>query len=193
MGNDRAQAEREPGLGDAAHVPVGFLPQDHGHAVQLYDDESFLLDSVGDFLASGLAAGQPLIVIATAPHQHAFCDRLSSRSFDVARAQAAGQLTLLDAHETLEEIMVGKAPDPELFQRVVGGALAKIGAAWPGRLIGAYGEMVDLLCREGNWQAAIRLEELWNDLSREHSFALLCAYVMTSFPSAEDGDRLRKV
>ena len=29
--------------------------------------------------------------------------------------------------------------------------------------------------------AALRLEELWNDLQRERQFSLLCAYVLASF------------
>jgi signal transduction histidine kinase/ActR/RegA family two-component response regulator len=38
--------------------------------------------------------------------------------------------------------------------------------------------MVALLWAEGNHAAAIRLEELWNDLQRKHSFSLFCAYPM---------------
>jgi signal transduction histidine kinase/ActR/RegA family two-component response regulator len=38
--------------------------------------------------------------------------------------------------------------------------------------------MVALLWSEGNYDAAIRLEELWNDLQKAHSFSLFCAYPM---------------
>src|SRR6267143_937207 len=41
--------------------------------------------------------------------------------------------------------------------------------------------MVDTLWREGQPQAAIRLEELWSDLGRARPFSLLCAYVMGNF------------
>jgi hypothetical protein len=40
----------------------------------------------------------------------------------------------------------------------------------------AYGEMVDVLWQRGERDAAIRLEEFWNDLARLQTFCLLCAY-----------------
>jgi hypothetical protein len=40
----------------------------------------------------------------------------------------------------------------------------------------AYGEMVDVLWQRGERDAAIRLEEFWNDLARLQTFSLLCAY-----------------
>src|SRR5258707_7134750 len=45
----------------------------------------------------------------------------------------------------------------------------------------AFGEMVALLWAEGNIDAAIRLEQLWNDLARRHAFSLHCAYPITGF------------
>jgi two-component system CheB/CheR fusion protein len=44
--------------------------------------------------------------------------------------------------------------------------------------------MVALLWAEGNRDAAIRLEELWNDLARTETFALLCAYPISHFDDA---------
>jgi DNA-binding NarL/FixJ family response regulator len=41
--------------------------------------------------------------------------------------------------------------------------------------------MVALLWAEGNIDAAIRLEQLWNDLARRHAFSLHCAYPITGF------------
>ena len=45
----------------------------------------------------------------------------------------------------------------------------------------AYGEMVDVLWRRGEKSAALRLEELWNELQARRSFTLLCAYAMGKF------------
>jgi len=38
--------------------------------------------------------------------------------------------------------------------------------------------MVDILWQDGECDAAIRLEEFWNDLARLQTFSLLCAYYM---------------
>jgi hypothetical protein len=42
-----------------------------------------------------------------------------------------------------------------------------------------FGEMVALLCAAGRMNAAIELEQLWNELAQTHSFRLRCAYPMT--------------
>ena len=47
-----------------------------------------------------------------------------------------------------------------------------------------FGELVALLWAQGKATQAIRVEELWNELSEAHSFSLLCAYPMSGF---EDG------
>jgi PAS domain S-box-containing protein len=38
--------------------------------------------------------------------------------------------------------------------------------------------MVDVLWQQGKREAAIRLEEMWNELQRHHEFSLLCAYAI---------------
>ena len=50
-----------------------------------------------------------------------------------------------------------------------------------GAAIRAYGEMVEVLWKRGQVAAAIRIENLWNDLARSHRFGLLCGYAMGNF------------
>ena len=149
------------------------------HAVQVYETDGFLSQRVVEYLAAGLAAGDSCIVIATAVHRDAFRSGLAERGYDVAAATNRGQLVMLDARETLEQFMMAEAPDRDLFEHVIGGALSSL--AKPGRRIRAFGEMVDLLWQDGRPQAALRLEELWSGLARQHDFDLLCAYTLANF------------
>ena len=88
---------------------------------------------------------------------------------------------MLDAEETLGTFMHNGMPDQILFQRHVG-ALMEQTVRGRGRTpLRAYGEMVDVLWRRGQADAAIRLEVLWNDLATMHSFSLLCGYAIGSF------------
>jgi hypothetical protein len=48
-------------------------------------------------------------------------------------------------------------------------------------VVRAYGEMVDVLWKEGRSRAAIRLEMLWNALAMRSGVALLCGYAMANF------------
>jgi hypothetical protein len=44
-----------------------------------------------------------------------------------------------------------------------------------------YGQMVDVLWKEGRQDAAIRLELLWNELANAQPFSLMCGYAMGPF------------
>jgi signal transduction histidine kinase len=104
---------------------------------------------------------------------------------------ASGRLLVRDARKTLETFMRGSMPDPELFNAAMA---ATVGAAnTTTSAIRAYGEMVDILWREGNTAAAIRLEDLWNDLLMRHDVALFCAYSMASFYRESDADGIRDI
>ncbi|MGO9836578.1 MAG: ATP-binding protein [Polyangiaceae bacterium] len=171
------------GRGDAA--PLLSAPADGHHLVHFYEDEGFLFDAVGRFLGAGLDAGDRLIVIATPEHREGFVRVLQDRHVD--RAVAEGQLLLFDAREMLARFMVEGRPDRARFFRVLDDALARATGGRQGARVRAYGEMVDLLWRDGEQTSAIALEELWNEAGRAHSFSLLCAYVMANFYKGGDG------
>jgi PAS domain S-box-containing protein len=179
---------RPAALGDTATAPPG----EH-HVVQFYEDDAFLCETVARFLGEGLGAGEPVVVIATDAHRAAFCAALERNSVAVEHARACGQMHLYDARATLDEILVHGLPDRDRFRRIVGGALDAALAGREGRRIRAYGEMVDLLWRDGRRDAALRLEELWNDLARTHAFTLVCAYVMDNFLKESDAAQLARI
>ncbi|MGZ6143670.1 MAG: ATP-binding protein, partial [Myxococcales bacterium] len=162
----------------------------HGseHIVQFYEEEGFLREAVARFLASGIVADEKLVVIATPEHRQQFEQALEKKGIDVARAISGGRFVRLDARATLASFMDGARPDAARFRATL---LAAIG---PGTdRIRAFGEMVDLLWREGNQQGALELEQLWNDFGRERSMSLLCAYVMGNFFKEADGMGFRGI
>lgn len=147
------------------------------HEVQFYEHETFLVDRVSAFLSAALQAGDCVMVIATPAHRAAFAERLR-RSGLVD--QGHERFIALDARETLEQFMVDDWPDQERFEALVGGAITAATRGGSLRL-SAFGEMVALLCADGKPQAALRLEQLWNQLAGLHDFSLLCAYPIETF------------
>jgi signal transduction histidine kinase len=148
------------------------------HIVQFYDSETALIDAVVEFLSEGRRRGEPAIIVATEAHREALSNRLGVNGLD-----ASSPVMFLDAEETLSKIMLGSMPDWERFEALIGSAIVELVGAGATR-IRAFGEMVDLLWRDGNSRAAIRLEEMWNDLQARHPFSLYCAYVMGGFYKA---------
>jgi signal transduction histidine kinase/ActR/RegA family two-component response regulator len=156
---------------------------DSEHFVQFYETDAFLLNSLGGFVGAGLQAGDACIIVATQAHREALEERLNAGGLDVAAAIASGQYLSLDATETLSKFMVDGQPEPGRFTEVIEDVLAR--AAIGGRQVRAFGEMVALLWAQDNQAAAIRLEELWNDLQKSHAFSLFCAYPMNGFGGEE--------
>ena len=157
------------------------LGQDgHFHAVRFYEDDRSLCRIVSNFIAEGLALEQPAVVIATRPHIDAIVDNLAQSAIDVALLQQQGDLLLLDAHEALATFMTNGQPHPDLFRATASRVLEQV-ARGRTNTIRAYGEMVDILWRDGMTAAAIKLEMLWNHLANTHDFSLLCGYAMGNF------------
>jgi PAS domain S-box-containing protein len=120
---------------------------------------------------------------------------LAARGVDVNGESARDALVMLDARTTLDMFMDDSAPDPARFQANVGRVIEDASKDGTGakRVVRAYGEMVDVLWAEGNIEAALRLEELWNELAESFEFSLLCAYAMNRFNDAADGEGLRRI
>lgn len=61
------------------------------------------------------------------------------------------------------------------------------------RSVDAYGEMVNVLNEQGRFEAALRLEELWNGLLRQVSFNLYCAYRLNPFDPAHYRGKIQRI
>ncbi|OLC55716.1 MAG: hypothetical protein AUH85_08575 [Chloroflexi bacterium 13_1_40CM_4_68_4] len=158
----------------------------NGHIVQFYENDPFLIDGVTRFIGAGLRTGHGGVVIATKPHRDHLEERLAEHGIDVAEARAAGRYQPLDAAEMLSSLMVGGWPDEKIFADLIGGAIARATAASSVQRVRAFGEMVALLWAEGQGEAAIRLEGLWNELAKNQPFSLLCGYPIGGFKNPKD-------
>ena len=95
------------------------------HFVQFYETDAFLLDSLSEFIGTGLSAGEAGIVVARKAQRDGLEERLRSYGLDVAAASACGQYTSLDAAETLSKFMIDGQPEPEQFTNVIGDVIAR--------------------------------------------------------------------
>ena len=78
--------------------------------------------------------------------------------------------------------MVNDLPDPVRFFKVAGDLVAEVvkrAKGKPSRVF-ACGELAPTLWAQGNADAAIQLELLWDEAVRMYSLDTLCGYVLTS-------------
>jgi hypothetical protein len=156
-------------------------PEPEEHVVQLYGtDDRLLTENVCRYLGEGLKRGDGLVVIATAAHRGSFVRKLREER-GYSRAVLEGRLVFLDAEATLARFMVDGEPDRVRFESIIGEALQGVRSRAVHTGIRAYGEMVGVLWKSGNYRAAIRLEEQWNQLLASSDVSLFCAYPIDVF------------
>jgi len=165
------------------------------HEVQFYSDDSLFLDGFARFLGAALKTGSPAVFIGTASHRNMLLERLHADGPDIRTAIRQGGYVALDAVEFLSNFMVSEMPDPGWFLKVVDDliAAARKGANGEHLRVAACGECAHLLWAQGKADAAIRLEELWNEIARTYNVDILCGYSLESLRCEEDSYTFRRI
>jgi hypothetical protein len=176
-----------------ATSPYTHVPTSEAHIVQFYTDDAYLVGSLSQFVCSALAAGEAVVVVATKDHRQRLKKSLHAAHIDLDRVIEEGRYTTMDAAETLEKFMAGPLPDAQKFDSIVGSILRKAQTVVPGQRVAVFGEMVALLTEKGNFDGAIRLEQLWNELSQRHFFYLRCAYPVRGFRGERKGEPYSRI
>jgi len=173
-------------LKDFTDTSGGKVP--HRHEVQFYSDDAVFLDTFARFIAIALKAGNAAIVVATESHRDGLVRRMKTQGLDVDAATQQGTYVQLDVAKTLSAFMVNDMPDPARFFEVVSGlvkAAAKAVNQEHPRVV-ACGECAPFLWAQGKPDAAIRLEQLWDELGKTLDVDILCGYALSSFHGKED-------
>ena len=157
-------------------------PQNFGitrhHEVGFYSEDRQFLDHVSQFIGTVLKAGNAAIVVATEPHLESLLLALEAEGMDMDAAIAEGRYIPLDAADTLSAFMVNGWPDPVRFLKVAGDLIAEAARAVNGdsARVAASGECAPVLLAQGNMEAAIQLEYLWNQIATAYKVDILCGY-----------------
>lgn len=163
--------------------PLLARPREGHHIAHLYQDDEFLVEALSHFVRTGLAQGEGVAVFVTSGHWDACVRKLAAHKISLRDAELRGQLVFMDAGMALSVLMVEGMPDWKVFQDVVGTVINFTRRRYS--RVRAFGEMVNLLWQREERAAALRLEQLWNNLLKVQDLSLCCAYRMDSL--REDG------
>jgi hypothetical protein len=158
-------------------------PEPAAHSVQFYKDPAFLIEAVAHFITAGIARREATVLVMTASHRQLLCSRLREHGWEASELSKCAGMRVLDAEETLAVFMRDGRPDEHLFFECITRTLREARLGFSQR-VRAFGEMVDVLWRQGNQAAALELEELWNRVIARESLVLHCAYDADVFESA---------
>ncbi len=130
------------------------------------------------------------MVVATKAHRDSLADELKARGLNIEAATQEGRYVALDAATVLAQFMIEGWPDEVRCREILSELVKNVATSAQGSAsIAVFGEMVALLWAEEKRDAAVRLEQIWNELAQSHSFNLFCAYPMAGF----DQEKHRKL
>jgi DNA-binding NarL/FixJ family response regulator len=159
----------------------------HSHEVAFYSDDSSVVDGYARFIESALKSGNVVVVVVTESHRASLIPRLEADGVNVAAAIEQGRYIPLDAADALSRLTVNDIPDPARCTKVVGDlimAAAKGVRGANGRVV-VCGEIAPTLLSKGNGEGAIKLERLWDEITRGYGVHTLCGYLSSAFPHHE--------
>jgi DNA-binding NarL/FixJ family response regulator len=165
------------------------------HEAQFYSDDASFLDGFSYFIGAALKAGNAVIVVATESHRDSLLPRLQGLGLDMAAAIGLRRYISLDAADALSTFMVNDLPDPVRFFKVVGDLMLSAARAAKGEhpRVAACGECAALLWAQGKSEAAIREEQLWDEIAKTYDVDILCGFPSRSFQSEKDSNIFRRI
>jgi hypothetical protein len=165
------------------------------HEIQFYSDESSLLDGFTRFVSAALKAGNVAVFVGTTAHRYTLYEKLHTESADIRAAIRVGKYIALDALKVLSNFMVNDMPEPSRFSKVVNDLIVAASKWTSGEhlRVAICGECAPILWAEGKADAAIALEELWNEITRTYDVDILCGYSLESLRCDEDSYTFRRI
>lgn len=177
-------------------TPDGDTSQDSSrHELQVYRNDAAFLEGFAKFIAGGLNAGNAVVAIATETHRQGLFQKLETQGFDLGALIRSGSYTSIDVYETLSLFMPDDQPDPARLGHAVSRFVKTASKAPAGgtRRVTACGECAPLLWSEGKLDAALRVEELWDEAAHKYGLNTLCGYLSGALEDEQGHEIFQKI
>ena len=153
------------------------------HAMHLRHDPESFMDDVASFFDLALRRGDATCIIATADVRHGVHERLRALGWDVGGSSGHKRHAVIDAADALNSFMRNGLPDPNRLEEIAEelDEHRRAAAEETTTRLTIFGNMVEVLSAEGNTDAVISLETLWNTFTHDRPFLTLCGYATSCF------------
>ena len=165
------------------------------HEVEFYLGDAAFVEGFVRFITVALERGNSVILIASKSRCDNVIKRLKAQRIDVDSAIYSGSFIPLDVRETLSAFMIDGMPDESRFLEIAGKLIEQAAkAAKPDRTcVALCGECTSTLWTQDKPNAAIRLEQLWDRVSRTYDVDILCGYELNTVRKLKGKQVLRRI
>jgi DNA-binding NarL/FixJ family response regulator len=165
------------------------------HEAHFYSDDASLLDGFTQFIERALKTGNAVIVVASESHRDSLLSRLQACGLDIDSAIEQRRYIALDAAETLSTLLLGDQLDAARFLETASNLVTTAAKASMGEhpRVAVCGECEPPLWMLGKGEAAIRLEQLWNEIAERFDVDILCGYPLSSFHGEQSSEMYERI
>lgn len=148
------------------------------HEVEFYIGDRAFMEGLARFISVALEGGNAAILIATKSHFDGIIKSLDTQRVDIGLAMNSRSFIALNTRETLASFMVDGALDDGRFLEIAGRLVEEAGRTARGirPCVAVCGDCASVLWAQGKADAAIRLEHLFEQLTKTHDVDVLCGY-----------------
>ena len=153
------------------------------HTVQFHMNDRFFLDEVSRFVGSALRSGELVVVVADEATRDGVAHRLRAQELDLGRLASRGQFVAHDSAKAVSRVMHGGYPDRDVLTEMIDDLeRTRVASAnRPDCRLTIVGDMNVTLCRNGDIEAAIEVERIWDDVTSGLPFFTVCSYPVDCF------------
>lgn len=146
--------------------------------VQVCENETFQAEAITHYIKDGLLNNEAVIVIARPALRKTVISKMDALGLDMQALKNKDQIQFFDAEFLLSTFLGDGVLEEQAFQESIGFPIQAAQLQY-GK-VRAIGGMMDVLWENGQYDTAMQLEDLWNDLSQKQEFSLLCSYSLDS-------------
>ena len=159
------------------------------HEALYYSTEALLLDRWASVAEEALDESATFLLLTTPSREQRLRAMLEKRGANLPVPISEGRYVSLGVDETLSKFMVGDRLDETRFWTAATSlmlSLAKASTAEQPHVV-ACGECAPTLCVRGNAEAAVRLEQLWDELTRTYNLDTVCGFALDACQCEDPG------
>jgi DNA-binding NarL/FixJ family response regulator len=172
--------------GGLERIAQGDSLASHQHPVLFYSSDEVFLTAFTRFVGGALDDGKAVIALLTPAHDESLQGSLRASHVDLDRAIRQKRYVPAHINEMLAQVMVNGRVDPTRFKNAAHDLFADVEREAMNQHTGiaTCGECAPILWANGNVEAAIQLEHLWDEeIGKKRQMDTLCAYPL----AARDG------
>ncbi len=164
------------------------------HTVLFHANNDRLLDEGCRLAADRLESGELVVILGTPEMRGGIGQRLKRRGIDLDFIVARGQYAELDCAEAVEALIRERQLDKDCVARFVADLNERrVSVLGRDSKLTLIGELSGTLCGDGNFDAAVEMEQTWSRLTRDLPFFTVCCYCADWFQEPRHSSAFSKL